>query len=546
MAPVAHKHEVHYAPTFVALSHVAAAAYLTYIVSRGLYESYKALPPAQDTRQRIHRRCILAPIFGGLALLALATDAYYKLGYLTLSYKVWADEHGIAFPDSVFATTSNGTTRAPLYLTQWLTDTPIYHDAAEIVAEKARRFWWGNQATLATVPWSVLLAIEGRRRNIPFLWAYMLLAHLVNLSFAQNLFYLALLLAPSPLGGSISSWVPRLDIAINALFPPKPANWCPHPILFLAVLSATYLNLLLLPYAANTPSFGTITTLSRVFSFIPLILPTITPRSWGTVHPHPHAAYGVYTRLFRFTAVASALLHGRATAAAVLYNLPGAWKHRHSLRVPFDVVRRSDWERTTTAVGKVLGSASDHPVVGAAAADVVLAAVGVGLWAAVRGVGVDEILGSAVPFWRAAVVTGEVVNREEEKEETPATVRRSGRKRIAGGGSGSASASASASGSKEADDTPTPTPGTARRRGRPRKVVKAEPELAAETEVMAAGADPDAAYVPEPGVAAEVAEGDRLEGEDDWEAAAVAWGITALGGLGAGCAGVFGGECIAR
>lgn len=111
---------------------------------------------------------------------------------------------------SVFTTTSNnGTVRAPLFLTQWLTDTPIYHDAAEIVAEKARRFWWGNQAALATVPWSVLLAIEGRRRNIPFLWAYMLLAYLVNVSFAQNLFYLALLLAPSPLGGSIPSWAPR-------------------------------------------------------------------------------------------------------------------------------------------------------------------------------------------------------------------------------------------------------------------------------------------------------------------------------------------------
>jgi hypothetical protein len=83
----------------VAVSHVAAAAYLTYTVSRGLYQSYKALPPAQDTRQRIHRRRILAPILGGLALLALTTDVYYKLRYLTLSYKVWADEHGLAVPE---------------------------------------------------------------------------------------------------------------------------------------------------------------------------------------------------------------------------------------------------------------------------------------------------------------------------------------------------------------------------------------------------------------------------------------------------------------
>jgi hypothetical protein len=88
-----------YAPTFFALSHVTATAYLAYVVSRGLYQSFKALPPSQDTRHRIHRRRVLAPIFGGLALVALVTDAYYKLGYLTLSYKVWADEHGLASPN---------------------------------------------------------------------------------------------------------------------------------------------------------------------------------------------------------------------------------------------------------------------------------------------------------------------------------------------------------------------------------------------------------------------------------------------------------------
>lgn len=42
-------------------------------------------------------------------------------------------------------------------------------------------------------------------------------------------------------------------------------------------------------------------------------------------------------------------------------------------------------------------------------------------------------------------------------------------------------------------------------------------------------------------------EGDSLPAEDlDWEAAALAWGLTAAGGLGCGSAGVFGGECISR
>jgi hypothetical protein len=73
----------------------------------------------------------------------------------------------------------------------------------EIVAEKARRAWWGEQIDLATLAWGMLLAIEGRKRKIPDLWAFMVLAHLVGLSFAQNLFFIAMLLRPVPLPGNV-------------------------------------------------------------------------------------------------------------------------------------------------------------------------------------------------------------------------------------------------------------------------------------------------------------------------------------------------------
>ena len=86
-----------------------------------------------------------------------------------------------------------------MHIIRWLSDTPIYWDAFEIVGEKARRLWWGRQIELATWPWALLVSIEGRRRNIANLWAYPALAQLVSLSFAQNLFYLALLLTPTPI-----------------------------------------------------------------------------------------------------------------------------------------------------------------------------------------------------------------------------------------------------------------------------------------------------------------------------------------------------------
>lgn len=46
---------------------------------------------------------------------------------------------------------------------------------------------------------STYVAIEGRRRNISNLWAFVLLGQLVNVSFAQNLWFVAILLTPVPL-----------------------------------------------------------------------------------------------------------------------------------------------------------------------------------------------------------------------------------------------------------------------------------------------------------------------------------------------------------
>lgn len=90
-----------------------------------------------------------------------------------------------------------------VHIVRWLNDTPFYRDGLEIVAEKARHFWWSQQASLGLVSWGSFLAIEGQRRKIPKLWAFMALAQLVNLSYAQNLFFVAVLLTPVPLPGNI-------------------------------------------------------------------------------------------------------------------------------------------------------------------------------------------------------------------------------------------------------------------------------------------------------------------------------------------------------
>ncbi|KAJ9151728.1 Tetratricopeptide repeat protein 1 protein [Pleurostoma richardsiae] len=543
MAPVALEPEITLIPTIVVIWHIFTASFLTSTVGLGLYRSYKGLGPSQDVRARITRRKKLVPVFAVLAFISLILAGFSSATYAALSYRVWADERGIQIPTSIFPSSSNSTevkNATQVFVTRWLTDVPIYRDAWEIVAEKSRRFWWGQQVDLSLVAWSLLLAIEGRRRRIPFLWAYLSLAHLVNLSFAQNLFYVALLLTPSPLPPAGGPSLSRLGRVRNALFPPKPPNWTPYPGLFLVVLLSAYGTLFVVPYAAGTPSFNTVLGVSKALTFAPLALQDIAPVSWGKVPEHPHKAYSAFTDLFRLISLMSMALHGKATIIGLLSNVPKPHYHRHSKLLPWDVETRSKWERTTTAFGKVLGSTSDHPVVAAVGRDVLLCGLSLGLWAAVRAIETSDILISAVPLYKGQSdssgsdtassdpeATGSHSSSTPESPikaegESTGTLRRSSRRHRP-------TLAAKEAGIDLALQTP-------RKRGRSRKI-KQDPEEA----------EDDQTYQPTPAVKRSVAEGDVLPDEElDWESAALAWGLTALGGLGCGSAGVFGGECISR
>ncbi|OTA81595.1 hypothetical protein M434DRAFT_401336 [Hypoxylon sp. CO27-5] len=543
MAPVPFKHPVRYTSLAAVGIHLTSIVYLTCAIATSLYTSYKSISPAQDTRSRIAQRKRLVPAFLGLAVATLSLATYTSIASATLSYKTWAYEHGLDQPerfisdDEIFPEPENSSKLNFLYIAHWLSDTPIYYDAIEIVAEKARRFWWGQQIDLATVAFSMLLSIEGRRRNIPLTAGFLLLAHLVNLSFAQNLFYLALLLIPSPLpsrtGGS------KLSVASlrpSRFISPKPTNWHLRPSILLMILCLNYVSIFLLPYAAETPSFVNVALFTRVLTFLPLILPKIAPMSWGTLHSHPHDAYGSATTIFRTISVASFVLHVKSSIAGLIYNIPNSHYHRHSVFFPWDVEERSNWERSTAALGKILGSIFDHPAVTAVGLDVLGCALSLGLWAAVRATDIQDIIESTIPFYNPQRKVERIVKDESPStpikadselsegvvSEHPMTLRRRGRSTRSRGGSVASSSGPSDEGS-----------GTlGRGRGRPKKPKQPEEECS---------------YKPTPSQVRELVEGDVVPASKlDWESAALAWGLAAFAGLGSASAGVFGGECVSR
>lgn len=376
-------------------AHALTTVYLTALVGRTIVQSYFALPPSQNTRHRQPARNRHVKTFVALAGASFSFATFHAYTFSSLSYRIWAAERGVEGSPQI---------------TRWLNDTPIYRDALEIVAEKACHFWWSQQLNLSAQSWGILVAIEGQRRNIPHRWAFLMLAQLVSLSFAQNLWYVAMLLSPVPLpdnvGDLTGTYVPATISKFSQLkkkiMLSKPAEWKPHPLLYIFPLLWSLCTTFLIPIASNTPSFMTITLLSKSLTFTPILLPYIVPVSWGKVHAHPHESFGLYTSLFKSISVASGLLHGKESLRALLYNTPDSYYHRHILLYPFKTEYCSLFKRSTTAVGRVFGAVGDHPAVAAVRWDVLISSLSLGVWSAVQGLQVHKILANNIPFYQHA------------------------------------------------------------------------------------------------------------------------------------------------
>lgn len=224
----------------------------------------------------------------------------------------------------------------------------------------------------------------------------------------------------------------------------------------------------------------------------------------------------------------SALHYGIVTFSASRYNLPGSYKHQHSIRIPFDTVERSNWKHTTTAEGKILGSMTDHPAVGMVGADVLIAAFSLGLWAAFRATNVEDMLDSVIQCSKAAPFpssTSTATSKEKATGETPATVWGSGRR--------TKSKWASTARSTTLAEEVAPEAVGSKRRGRPR-----------EAEIDAESSSGDSNFESTRSVAENAVDDEEISEEDDWESGALAWGLAVLGGWGTGSATVYGAECV--
>lgn len=529
MAPIDIFRAVSYIPFVVTVSHQALIGSLSYVALHTIHRSYAALPPSSATRHRELLRKGYVQAFSILAFLSLASALIFGSKSASLSYMIWATERGVELPEGLFG--DKGALRPGFHpgriqVVNWLHDTSFYRDTVGIIAETARYAWWGQQIDISLVSWSMYLALEGQRRNISNLWAFLALSQLVNLSYAQNLFFLAVLLTPVPLPNNVreltrssvpatSGWYSR---TLEKFFPTKPDGFLPATSLYVGLLFVNSVAVVLVPYTSNTLLFAPVALASRIVPFSFLLLPYLIPDSWGKIHTHPHSAHKTYITLFQTISVTSAALHLNSSAIALFKNTPDSTFYRRSLLHPFQEEHRSPLDRGTSAVGRVLGAISEHPVVTAVGIDVLLSGLTLGTWAGIRGLDAREMLVSAVPFMKPVAKEIEAVTSTAQEEAVKAIQKaevKPARRRV-----GRPKKSETA----EADDSSVSLP---TRRGRsskkPRDVV-------------------DPSYQPHEDV---LEEGDE-DAEEDWEAGALAWGLISAGGLGVGSAAVYGAEVLAR
>jgi hypothetical protein len=341
----------------------------------------------------------------------------------------------------------------------------------------------------------------------------MLLAQTVAVSFAMNLFFVAILLRPvtsptkAPSSNSTSSRLPipkpiqPILRRISLFFAAKSPTYQPHPLLYIIPLLACYAGVFLLPFSTSTPSFMTVLLIPHLVLFQPLFLDRAVFPFWDRL-PGSRSPRIIY----RFMAICSMLLYAKQTIVALLDNDPGAHAHKHSAVLSYLQLQNPEHhgpvERSTTAISRIVGSLSDHPAAASVGWDVILCGLSLIAWASVRGVDIVKITGN-IGFNR---IPDDGSSAQDAKEgdggEAEQTMRRT-RSR------GEKASKASSNGNT----------GTRRRRG----VSSSDGE----------GYDAQSSL--------EVTKGEE-EAPENPEAGAASWGLFTIGGLGAITSGVLGAE----
>lgn len=528
-------------PLFTIVSHASLTISLIALIARSIHRASVVLPPSANVRRTADTRGKHIKLFTGLALFSLVLAGYGAFSYTSQSYTLFATNWSSVAPRRLFG--YDGAIFRIEFL-RWIIEEKLYTNLLRLPVATSRNYWWAQALDLTAVPWALYLSVVGHRRHIDHLWAYAALSQLVSLSFAQNLFYLSLILTPAPLPSNAREMAgePRILTRLAKLrqnASSKPENWVPRPIVVLGTIVASFAAIALTPTAYDTTTFIPVTILARVLPFAPLALPYLVPESWGTTHTSAARMNKHYTNLFRIISALSFILYVKSTSMAIIFNDPGETYLDPKYINPLHREERGDLDRTTTTMGRIMAAAFGNkytmssPIITKIGWDVVISGVSLGCWAAVRGTDANAMinnvvggLGGEAGEGDSSLISGGMVDDLKRMADTASTQLDKEIKAVK-------------------DDQESRRATSSRHTGEETEKSKRKSRARREEYRNEETEDEDEVYVPNHKGLEQIRERvDEEMVEEDVEAAALAWGIVAALGLGTGASAVFGAEAV--
>jgi hypothetical protein len=253
-------------------NYLGAAIFWLYIVfalvftGKTLQTLYTLYTTTYKTKESKHTKQIW--LFSVLALLSFATLSTTMLNVLIQSFN----------QKTPLLQQSPSWEELPQAIWRWSTTSSLFTDFAEGLVQDSARFFWAQTALLATLSTVIYMGTEGRQRQIPDLWTFFALSQILPISFAQNLFYVALLLT-SPETETESEGPTTTPSTGGSNSSDEKSNATAHRILHFSkthsILSAAAycLTLALAQLYASTPALIPIILLARLCLLFPLLIP---------------------------------------------------------------------------------------------------------------------------------------------------------------------------------------------------------------------------------------------------------------------------------
>ncbi|ORX59562.1 hypothetical protein DM01DRAFT_1317660 [Hesseltinella vesiculosa] len=233
-------------------------------------------------------------VFVGLAAASFVATWYFMFAYFGYSFGMWRLQMELQHEPWTLNIISH-----------WLHDISLFDEAWRTVSTGDWQWLWSIQICAFTVAvWMPLMALEGSRHRIPYLWVFMLLGHVVAISVSSSLFFAALIL-----------------VSRSSATPPKQPESSMRQVTAVGLLIVTSMAALKtvddVRLVAHGPDFMAHLLLMHGLSLIPLVLTILAPRLFALPR-----SYGVVL-LYILVAAANLVLM-KQQAARAIQTLPSA------------------------------------------------------------------------------------------------------------------------------------------------------------------------------------------------------------------------------